>query len=71
MLDLGLGAGDAVEAHGVQAPLVNLVDALGNDDRDVSLGGSQVLDEVHSKSVHLSSQLLRCVCIRGNLDKYT
>ena len=63
MLNLGLGTGDAVEAHGVQASLVNLVDAPGNDDRDISLGGPQVFDEVHSKRVHLSSQFLCCMCV--------
>ena len=58
MLNLGLGTGDAVEPHGIQAPLINLINALGNNDRNVSLCGPQVLVEVHSKSVHLSSQFL-------------
>ena len=54
VLQLCLGAGDTVEPLRVQAPLINLVNALGDDDRDVALRGFQVFVEVHTKCCHLS-----------------
>ena len=61
VLQLGLGTGDAVQASGVQSTLVNLLDALGDDDGDAAVGGLQVLVEVHAKCVHLPRQSLQRV----------
>ncbi len=52
VLDLGLGAGHPVEAHGIQPSFVQLHHTLGDDDGDVALGGAKVLQEVHSKQIH-------------------
>ena len=59
VLQLCFGARDSVEPLRVQAPLVNLVNALGDDDRDVALRGFQVLVKVHTKCCHLPRQLLQ------------
>ena len=63
MLDFCLGTGNAVQPLCVKTPVIHLVDALGDNDGDETLGGLQVLVEVHTKRVHLTCQTLQCVCV--------
>ena len=58
VLQLGLGTGDAIQSSCVERSLVYLLNALGDDDGDVALGGLEVLVEVHAEGVHLAGQLL-------------
>jgi len=58
MLDFCLGTGNAVQSLCVKTPVIHLVDAFGDDDGNETLGGLQVLVEVHTKRVHLTCQTL-------------
>lgn len=55
VLQLCLGTGDTVEASCVESTFVYLLNALGDDDGDVAFSGLQVLVEVNTKCVHLTS----------------
>ena len=58
VLQLRLGAGDSIQPPRVERSLVYLLDALGDNDGNVALGGFQVLVEVDPKGVHLAGQTL-------------
>jgi len=58
VFQLGLGSGDAVEPMCFQPPLFYLLDALGDNNGDISFGHLQVLEEVYAKCGQLSVQTL-------------